>query len=395
MANTKEEFKQLIEDVQSQDWYRNPIGFGIAKIDRGQLDSSKILQATYPLINWNENNGSAAVLLNALKIAGENIDTTDSELVCNFSDIFLEEAVKAFTPYISEAKGEDHKNVQVISALASLSVEDGFVADDYKVVFIFEDENAKSVESAYLKLYALSTGKAALRSLNLNGIFGQLHNVAWVGNVPIELDWLRANEILLKLSGKYPTIDMVDKFPRFLSHVIPADNTRILETSKVRMGAQLAGGTTVMPGASYINFNAGTEGSVMVEGRISSSAIVGAGSDVGGGASILGVLSGTDGVPVSIGENTLLGANSCTGTAIGDSCILDAGVTILPGTKITLSEKAVAAIAEANPEKEIKTLMRGMDFLGVNGVHFRQNSVNGQIIAMRSTREVKLNADLH
>jgi len=395
MANTKEEFKQLIEDVQSQDWYKNPIGFGIARIDRGQLDSSKVLQATYPLINWNENYGSAAVLLNALKIAGENVDTTGSELVCNISDVFLEECVKAFSPYIPEAKGDDHKNVQVISTLASLPIDSGLTVDDYKVVFIFEDENAQSVEASYLKLYALSTGKAALRSLNLNGIFGQLHNVAWVGNQPIELDWLRANEISLKLSGKYPTIDMVDKFPRFLSHVIPADNTRILESSKVRMGAQVAAGTTVMPGASYINFNAGTEGSVMVEGRISSSAIVGAGSDVGGGASILGVLSGTDGVPVSIGENTLLGANSCTGTAIGDSCILDAGVTILPGTKITLSEKAVEAIAKANPEKEIKTLMRGMDFLGVNGVHFRQNSVNGQIIAMRSTREVKLNADLH
>jgi 2,3,4,5-tetrahydropyridine-2-carboxylate N-succinyltransferase len=395
MANTKEEFKKLIEDVQSQDWYRNPIGFGIARIDRGQLDTSKVLQATYPFMNWEENYGSAAVLLNALKIAGENVDTKGSELVCNISDTFLEECVKAFTPYIAEAKGDAHKNVQVISTLASLPLDSGLTADDYKVVFIFEDTNAQSAESAYLKLYALSTGKAPLRSLNLDGVFGQLQNCAWVGNNPIELDWLRANEISLKLSGKYPTIDMVDKFPRLLSHVILADNTRILETSKVRMGAQLAAGTTVMPGASYINFNAGTEGSVMVEGRISSSAIVGAGSDVGGGASILGVLSGTDGIPVSIGENTLLGANSCTGTAIGDSCVLDAGVTILPGTKITLSEKAVAAISETNPEKEIKTLMRGMDFQNVNGVHFRQNSVNGQIIAMRSTREVKLNADLH
>jgi len=395
MANTKEEFKQLIENIQAQSWYKNPIGFGIAKVDRGQLDSSKILQATFPIINWNENNGSAAVFLDALKKSGQDVDTSKSELVCNINDEFLTACVEAFTPYIPEAKGEDHKNVQVISTLASLPIDSGLTADDYKVVFIFEDTDVASTEAAYLKLYALSTGKAALRSLNLNGVFGKLHNCAWVGNQPIELDWLRANEISLKLSGKYPAIDMVDKFPRLLSHVILADNTRILETSKVRMGAQLAAGTTVMPGAAYINFNAGTEGAVMVEGRISSSAVVGAGSDVGGGASILGVLSGTDGVPVSIGENTLLGANSCTGTAIGDGCILDAGVTILPGTKITLSEKAVDAIAKANPEKEIKSLMRGMDFLGVNGVHFRQNSVNGQIVAMRSTREVKLNADLH
>ncbi len=395
MAYTKEDFKKLIEDIQAQGWYKNPIGFGIARVDRGQLNSDKILQATYPLINWKENYGSAAVLLNALKEAGEDVDTSKSELVLNISDKFLASCVEAFRPYIPEAKGEDHKNVQVISTLASLPIDSGLTADDYKVVFIFEDETVNSVEAAYLKLYALSTGKAALRSLNLNGIFGALHNVAWVGNQPIELDWLRANEIALKLSGKYPTIDMVDKFPRFLSHVIPADNTRILETSKVRMGAQLAAGTTVMPGAAYINFNAGTEGSVMVEGRISSSAVVGAGSDVGGGASILGVLSGTDGVPVSIGENTLLGANSCTGTAIGDSCILDAGVTILPGTKITLSEKAVAALKEINPDKEISTSMKGSDFLGVNGVHFRVNSTTGQTIAMRSTREVKLNADLH
>jgi 2,3,4,5-tetrahydropyridine-2-carboxylate N-succinyltransferase len=395
MATTKEEFKQLVEEIQAQDWYKNPIGFGIARIDRGQLTPTKVLQATYPLINWEENYGSAAILLNALKTAAETVDTNGSELICNVSDVFLEECIKAFNPYIPEAKGDAHKNVQVISALASLPIDSGLNADDYRVVFIFEDTNAQSAEAAYLKLYALSTGKAALRSLNLDGVFGQLQNCAWVGNTPIELDWLRENEITLKLSGKYPTIDMVDKFPRFLSHVIPADNTRILESSKVRMGAQLAAGTTVMPGASYINFNAGTEGSVMVEGRISSSAVVGAGSDVGGGASILGVLSGTDGVPVSIGDNTLLGANSCTGTAIGDSCILDAGVTILPGTKITLSEKAVAAIAEINPEKEISTLMRGVDFQGVNGVHFRVNSITGQTIAMRSTREVKLNADLH
>ena len=395
MIYTKDEFKQRVTDIQGQSWYRNPIGFGIARVDRGQLNADKILQATYPVVNWNENNGSAAIFLNALKESGCDVDTSKTELVCDLTDTFLTNCIEAFRPYIPEAKGEEHKNVQVISQLASLPIESGLTADNYKVVFIFEDAPVGCTETAYLKLYALSTGKAALRSLNLDGVFGKLHNCAWSGATPIELDWLRENEIALKIANKYPEITMVDKFPRFLSHVIPADNTRILETSKVRFGAQLAAGTTVMPGAAYINFNAGTEGVVMVEGRISSSAVVGAGSDVGGGASILGVLSGTDGVPVSIGANTLLGANSCTGTAIGDGCILDAGVTILPGTKITLSEKAVAAIAEINPDKEIKELMRGMDFLGVNGVHFRQNSVTGQIIAMRSTREVKLNADLH
>ncbi|PHO13008.1 2,3,4,5-tetrahydropyridine-2,6-carboxylate N-succinyltransferase [Malaciobacter marinus] len=395
MAYTKDDFKQLVTDIQSQSWYKNPIGFGIARVDRGQLNKEKILQATFPIVNWEENFGSAAILLNALKESGVEIDTSKSELVCEINDKFLEKCIESFRPYIPEAKGDEHKNVQVISTLASLPIDSGLTSENFKVVFLFEDDAPQSAETVYLKLYTLSLGKAKLRSLNLNGAFGKLENCAWIGNQPIELDWLRQNEITLKLSGKYPTIDMIDKFPRFLGHVIPADNTRILESSKVRFGAQLAAGTTVMPGASYINFNAGTEGAVMVEGRISSSAKVGAGSDVGGGASILGVLSGTDGVPVTIGENTLLGANSCTGTAIGDSCILDAGVTILPGTKISLSEKAVEQLKEINPNKEIKTVMKGMDFLGVNGVHFRVNSTTGQTVAMRSTREVKLNKDLH
>ncbi len=395
MVYTKEKFADKVKDIQGQSWYKNPIGFGIARLDRGQLNPQKVLQATYPVVNWNENFGSAAIFMDALKEVGVDVDTTKSELVCDMSDIFLTACIESFRPYIPEARGEDHKNVQLISHLASLPIETGLTADNFKVVFIFEDENPQSVETAYLKLYALSTGKAKLRSVNLNGAFGLLHNVAWSGNTPIELDWLRANELDLKLSGKYPTIDMVDKFPRLLSHVIPADNTRILDSSKVRFGAQLAAGTTVMPGASYINFNAGTLGAVMVEGRISSSAIVGAGSDVGGGASILGVLSGTDGNPISIGENTLLGANSTTGIPLGDACIVDGGISIFAGTKISISDDQIAKIQEANPDAKLSNLMRADALQGLNGIHFRQDSQTGAYIAMRSTREVKLNAELH
>jgi len=395
MVFTKEEFAAKVKDIQSQSWYKNPIGFGIAKVDRGQLNADKILQANYPVVNWNENFGSAAVFMEALRVAGCAIDTTKSEAVCDLSDAFLESAIEMFRPYIPEAKGTEHKNVQLLSTLANLPKELGLGADDYKIVFLFEDANPTSVETAYLKLYALSLGKAELRKVNLNGAFGLLHNCAWSGNMPIELDWLRANELTLKLTGKYPTIDMVDKFPRFLSHVIPADNTRILDTSKVRFGAQLADGTTVMPGASYINFNAGTLGPVMVEGRISSSAIVGAGSDVGGGASILGVLSGTDGNPISIGENTLLGANSTTGIPLGDACIVDGGVALFAGTKITISDAQIAKIQEANPDAKLSNEMRADALQGLNGIHFRQDSKTGTYIAMRSTREVKLNAELH
>jgi 2,3,4,5-tetrahydropyridine-2-carboxylate N-succinyltransferase len=262
---------------------------------------------------------------------------------------------------------------------------------------LFEDANAQSVEAVYLKLYALSQAKAPLRSVNLNGAFGILSNVAWVGNTPYELDYLRENEIEMKLNGTYPAVDAVDKFPRFLQHIIPADNTRILEASKVRMGAQLAGGTTVMPGASYINFNAGTLGSVMVEGRISSSAIVGAGSDVGGGASILGVLSGTDGNPISIGENTLLGANSTCGIPLGDACIIDGGLAIFAGTKLSITSDELSKINEANPKVSLeeKASYRADELQGLNGLHFRQDSLSGAVIVRRSTREVTLNSELH
>jgi len=386
-------FKALVAEVTSQEGYKEPIAFGIARVDRGQKNAEKILQANFGLINWKENFGSAAVFIKALVEAKCDVDFSGSEFVATINENFVQNAMAAFAPYLAEATGEAHKNVQVIKTLSNM--ED--IAKDFRIVFLFEDANAESVEAVYLKLYALSQGKAELRKVNLNGAFGILSNVAWVGNTPYELDYLRDNEIEMKLNGTYPTVDSVDKFPRFLQHIIPADNTRILEASKVRMGAQLAAGTTVMPGASYINFNAGTLGPVMVEGRISSSAIVGAGSDVGGGASILGVLSGTDGNPISIGENTLLGANSTCGIPLGDACIIDGGLAIFAGTKVKVNPDELAKIVEANPEAKLdsKTTFRADEFQGLNGLHFRQDSTTGEIIVRRSTREVVLNKDLH
>jgi len=388
-----DEFKELVASVENSSNYKKPIAFGIARVDRGQKNADKILQANFPIINWNENFGSAAIFIKALQESGVDVDFSGSEFVTTIDDRFVTNAINAFNPFIAEAIGEAHKNVQVIKVLNEL----GDIARDYTITFLFEDDAPKSVEAVYLKLYALSLGKAKLRSLNLNGAFGILTNVAWVGNKPYELDYLREHEIEMKLKGTFPNIDSVDKFPRYLQHIIPADNTRILDSSKVRMGAQLAPGTTVMPGASYINFNAGTLGPVMVEGRISSSAVVGSGSDVGGGASILGVLSGTDGNPISIGENTLLGANSVTGLPIGDSCIVDAGVTVLAGTKIKIDPEQLKLIKEANPEANLedKEYFKGAELANLNGIHYRQDSTTGEIIARRSTREVKLNEELH
>ncbi len=386
-------FKSLVEETRNGAGYREPIAFGIARVDRGQKHADKVLQANFAIVNWNENFGSAAVFVRALQEARVTVDFSGSEFVATLNDNFVANAMAAFAPYLAEATGDAHKNVQVVKALSSREE----IGKDYRIVFLFEDAAPQSVEAVYLKLYALSLGKASLRGVNLGGAFGILTNVAWVGNTPYELEYLRENEIEMKLSGTFPDITSVDKFPRFLQHVIPADNTRILDASKVRMGAQLAPGTTVMPGASYINFNAGTLGPVMVEGRISSSAVVGSGSDVGGGASILGVLSGTDGNPITIGENTLLGANSVTGLPLGDGCIVDAGITILAGTKIKIAPEQLEKIREANPEASLegKTTFKGEELQGLSGIHYRVDSTTGEVIARRSTREVKLNDELH
>jgi len=427
IPQTSEEFNALVTSIEAIEGYRRPIGFAIGRADLGELNKDKVLQMSFPVVNWGNNFGSAAIFTAALQASGVEVNSTGSEFVADVNSNFIEVALKMFVPYLDEAKGNEHKNVQILKHIKAEilrtinnspkavciefttkpSDNEEFVKgmqkevdeklQKYKIVFLYEDAPVESVETAYLKLYALSLGKVPIRSLNLNGVFGILPNVAWSGNIPYELDWLRENEISLKLDNDYPNIDSVDKFPRYLQHIIPADNTRILEASKVRMGAQLAAGTTVMPGASYINFNAGTLGPVMVEGRISSSAIVGAGSDIGGGASILGVLSGTDGNPISIGENCLLGANSVTGIPLGDACIVDAGVTILAGTKVLMDEDEKAKISLINPTwvPMQVDLCNGSDLQGLNGLHFRQDSTTGEMIVRRSTREVVLNEDLH
>jgi len=396
VIETTDAFKEKIESIKATAGYKDPLAFGICRVDFGQLNTDKVLQATYPVINWNENFGSAALFIEALREQGIAVDFSADEVVANVNLDFLKSCLNAFTPYADEAYGDAHRNIQVVSALYNQIKENGMREGEYRVVFLFNDAPCQSVEATYLKLYALSLAKVPLRSINLAGAFGALPNVAWSSGTPIELAWLREYEIELKFSGEYPHIDFVDKFPRFLQHIIPADNTRILDTSKVRFGAQLHAGTTVMPGASYINFNAGTTGVSMVEGRISSSAIVGDGSDVGGGASILGVLSGTDGNPISVGKNCLLGANSVCGIPLGDGCIIDAGISILEGTKINIYPEQLEKIKLANPDKSLDgSIFKGKTLAGLNGLHFRQNSLTGELTASRSTREVKLNADLH
>lgn len=389
-----EDLKKFTDEIRSQAGYKDPIAFAIGRSIKGK--SAKTISVNYAVVNMNENYGSAAVLSWAIEKNGIKIDNSGSEFVAPINSAITADALNVFDFLLDECEGDKHKNVQNLLVIDEI-LNDGEMENDVEfiVTFLYSDDAPKSVEAVYLKLYLLSLNKAEIRSLNLNGAFGLLPNLAWDsdGN-PHELDHLRENEIWLKMKGWYPNIVSVDKFPRYLNHIIPSDNTRILDSAKVRMGAVLAPGTTVMPGASYINFNSGTTGPVMVEGRISSSVSVGDGSDVGGGASILGVLSGTNGNPISVGKRCLLGANSVTGVPLGDDCIIDAGIAILEGTKIYISDKE--ALEKVNPGfKFDKEIYKALELANLNGIHYRQNSQTGQITASISKRAIKLNADLH
>jgi 2,3,4,5-tetrahydropyridine-2-carboxylate N-succinyltransferase len=232
---------------------------------------------------------------------------------------------------------------------------------------------------AYLRLHLLSHRLVRPQQIDLTGIFGQLANVVWTNHGPCpvpEFERVRA-----RLRGRGPvTVYAVDKFPRMVDYVIPS-GVRIGDADRVRLGAHLASGTTVMH-EGFVNFNAGTLGASMVEGRISGGVVVGDGSDVGGGASIMGTLSGGGKEVIAIGERCLLGANAGIGISLGDDCIVEAGLYVTAGTRVTLDDGSVVKAAELS---------------GRSGMLLRRDSVTGTVHALARTEgaRVELNAALH
>lgn len=237
----------------------------------------------------------------------------------------------------------------------------------------------ESVSDAYLRLHLLSHRVIKPHGANLDGIFGILNNVVWtsVGPCPVEnFEITRAN---LKQKFGAITVLSVDKFPRMVDYVIPS-GVRIADADRVRLGAHLASGTTVMH-EGFVNFNAGTLGTSMVEGRISAGVVVGDGTDVGGGASIMGTLSGGGKQIISIGEKCLLGANSGLGISLGNNCVIEAGTYITAAAKVRL------------PDNEI---VKASSLSGAHNVLFRRNSLDGCLEAvMREGSWGGLNSVLH
>lgn len=237
----------------------------------------------------------------------------------------------------------------------------------------------KNAIDAYLRLHLMSHRLALPNSMNLDGIFGLLANVAWtsIGAVPVDL--IEEVNFNMRRHGEHLTVHGVDKFPRMTDYVVPS-GVRIADASRVRLGAHLASGTTVMH-EGFCNFNAGTLGTSMVEGRISAGVVVDDGSDIGGGASIMGTLSGGGKEVIKVGKRCLLGANSGLGISLGDDCIVEAGLYVTSGTLVKLPDA---------------TVVKARQLSGANNLLFRRNSQTGAVEASQRTGSWGgLNSALH
>ena len=266
-------------------------------------------------------------------------------------------------------------------ALISAVVDDDTRGVRTEVVMVEIDLAAPPVgtSDAYLRLHLLSHRLVSPLDLNMTGIFASLPNVVWTSAGPCAIEGFEEVRIRMRARGEHLTVFGVDKFPRMVDYVLPT-GVRIADADRVRLGAHLAEGTTVMH-EGFVNFNAGTVGTSMVEGRISAGVVVGSDSDVGGGASIMGTLSGGGTEVISIGERCLLGANAGIGIALGDDCVVEAGLYLTAGTKVTLPSGDVV---------KARTLS------GESGLLFIRNSVTGAVEMRRRQRGgVELNAELH
>jgi 2,3,4,5-tetrahydropyridine-2-carboxylate N-succinyltransferase len=264
--------------------------------------------------------------------------------------------------------------------LAALQATDDARGVSKTVVHTVIDLDAEPADAAdvYLRLHLLSHRLVLPHGQNLTGTFGLLANVVWTNHGPCAVEGFESVRTKLRVRGPV-TVYSVDKFPRMVDYVLPS-GVRIADADRVRLGAHLASGTTVMH-EGFVNFNAGTLGSSMVEGRISAGVVVGDGSDVGGGASIMGTLSGGGKEVISVGKRCLIGANAGIGISLGDDCVVAAGTYVTAGSKVVLPDGSTRKAAE---------------FSGQSGLLFWQNSLSGALeVRQRSGEGIALNAALH
>lgn len=249
--------------------------------------------------------------------------------------------------------------------------------------FIADDIAPVSVAEVYLKLHLLSHRLCKPHSVNLQGAFGVLRNIAWTNQGAIAVEELAARQLQARANGQLLDVMSVDKFPKMVNYIVPS-GVRIADTARVRLGAYIGEGTTVMH-EGFVNFNAGTEGSAMIEGRVSAGVMIGEGSDLGGGCSTMGTLSGGGTAIISVGRDCLIGANAGIGIALGDRCIVEAGLYVTGGTKVGVLDN------EGNLVQHIKA----KELSGRSDLLFRRNSQTGAVECKTNKTRIALNEDLH
>ncbi|MFM7064705.1 MAG: tetrahydrodipicolinate N-succinyltransferase N-terminal domain-containing protein [Actinomycetes bacterium] len=363
--------RAVIEAAASRPGWTAPAAFGIGIATRSA--DGTVLDTWFGSVNLGENLGSAALL-------GAALDGDGAAGTHELSAEVLRELADVFGPALAD-DGE-HANARLVALLADAAPDAPLLPVSRHPVVTFVADVAEAPVDAhdvYLRLHLLSHQRVQPHGVNLDGAFGLLANVVWTNHGPCDVPSFTMARARLRSQGVTVNVTSVDKFPRMTDYVVPS-GVRVADADRVRLGAHLAEGTTVMH-EGFVNFNAGTLGSAMVEGRISAGVVVGSESDLGGGASIMGTLSGGGKEVISVGEGCLIGANAGIGISLGDGCVVEAGLYVTGGTVVTLPDRST---------------VKARDLSGRPGLLFRRNSTTGTVeVLPRQGEWGTLNADLH
>ncbi len=363
---TAGDFAAMVGDVEGQPGYVTPAAFGLGLAtvsDDAGGGIAKFLDTDFLITNLGENTGSAAAIADALG-SFDGSTVLDAERI----DAILDR----FAPFVDD--GEQHPNLAALQDLARwASRGDAVTVTGHRRVAVAVaiatlDSAPVDAPDVYLRLTLLSQRKVMPHGISLDGAFAKLNNVVWSSLGPIDPDRFDSVRSEARLAGTPVHVHSVDKFPRMLDYVVPA-GVRIGDGARVRLGAHLGDGTTVMH-EGFINFNAGTVGPNMVEGRISAGVVVGADSDLGGGCSTMGTLSGGGTAIVSVGARCLIGANAGIGISLGDDCTVEAGLYVTAGTPVL-----VCGLAGFDDRSTVKA----RDLSGHDGLLLRRNGMTGTV----------------
>lgn len=382
---TVEAFKNYVNDVESSENYHRPIAFGIG-IRKKRKD--KTLEVFYPYINYETAYGTAAVLQDVTNHRGN----TNGYVDLNHKQV--KSGLQKFQAFRGD--GQKHVNIELLDVLTDVYRDVRTYHEvDVIVYFLFDKDGAvETAEEGYFKTQCLSQLKVKPHGINVNGIFGKMNNVAWTNKGPILPEDLAAQKMYWTFKGEELVVSHVDKFPYLVNFHVP-EGVRVVSGAKARLGAHLSPGTTIMP-AGYVNFNAGTLGSAMIEGRVSAGVVVGEDSDIGGGSSIMGTLSGGNKNVISIGKNCLLGANAGTGISLGDGCTVAAGVYLTAASKISLYNGDKQPVdLKGKVVAEGENVVKGIELNGKSYLLYLQDSLTGKIVARPNKKQIELNESLH